>query len=90
MAKLDPLSEKIRQSLINYNPFYEAQFSAMNKSQLRNEVKRLVDGLIKDNEECVRMGLKKFSSKFELVQASAAEICNEVLHISIAEYNNFM
>lgn len=86
----DPLTEKMRQGLCNYNGWYAEQFNAMDKNQLKNEVNGLVHQLIEDNVTCVQEGLKEFSNKQELINASIEEVCEQALHISTDEYNEFM
>lgn len=90
MPKLDPASELIRESLINYNPAFKTQFSAMNKVQLRNEVQGMVNEKIKGLKTLVEAGIKSFSSRDELIKAAIKEVCNEELQISTRTYNEFM
>lgn len=79
----------IKEGMSKFNPWARKEFEAMNKKQLKEELKYRVQEMIDMNITCVKEGLKTFSSKQQLINESIAEVCQEQ-NITIEQYYKLM
>lgn len=90
MPKLDPASEVIRRGLITRRPDCKAQYSAMNKAELRDELQFIVKESIETLESLAEGGWRTYPNRDAIVNAAIKEVCSKELHISVEDYCNFM